>query len=182
MQDNRLVLTPCDTGASLPAQGELLRLLRELGLAGEQFEWQGEQHCLPGERFLDLISFLGCSPLINIEPTTDGSEFCHIVVARFDSPRFLAGKNTRQPRCPACKQGMPVWRDWVDTPLTAHRCPLCGAELQLAGLNWRRSAAVACAAISIYGVHDSEAVPTELLLTALERHTGQRWTYFYQQY
>ncbi|MGD8514698.1 MAG: hypothetical protein PVF52_03720 [Granulosicoccaceae bacterium] len=182
MQDNCLVITPCDPQASLPAVDDMLALLRDIGLAADGFDWHGAQHYLPGERFLDLITFLGCSPSINIEPSGDGSEFCHIAIARYDTPQVFAADNARTPRCLHCKQELPNWRDWQYSPLVEYACPHCGEPLRLDRLNWRRTVAIARGALYIYGVHDSEAVPSELLLLALEKHTGKRWAYCYQQH
>lgn len=181
MQDNRLVLYPRDAGYVLPADCDLPAVLRQLGLAGETLHWQGELHYRAGERFLDLVSFLGCSPAINIEPTEGDGEFCHIAVASYDAPQLLAGSNTRVPRCPACKGELTGWHAWKPAPIQEHACPHCDATLRLVDLNWRRTAAVACVAVYIYGVHDSEAVPSDLLMTALSESTGQRWAYYYQQ-
>jgi hypothetical protein len=182
MQQNLLVLTPRDAQAKLPDVNDILAALQDIKLVGQGFAWHDEWHYLPGERFLELITFLGCSPAINIEPSGDDSEFCHVAIVRDEKPRVFYADNARTPRCLLCKQELTDWRDWCDSPKGEHVCPHCGGSVQLDALNWRRTVAIAQGAIIIHGVHDSEAVPAEPLLLALEKATGTRWTYGYQQY
>lgn len=183
MNDHRLVLYPGNIDVTLNRQS-LIQALRGIGLAGEEHAWQGELHYLPGERFLEMITFLGCSPHIHLAPPEDdslGSEYCHIGLSGFgDQPRFFGGDNVRTPPCPYCKQPLQDWREALADTDNFH-CGQCGEKLSLAELNWRRSAAYASCALQIWGVHDGEAVPAEALLTMLQQLSGSKWGYFYRQ-
>ena len=183
MSDHRLVLYPTDIEVAVD-KDSLLQVLHDTGLVGDDHDWQGEKHFLPGERFLEQVIFLGCSPYINLAPPQDdaqGSEYCHIgLPGNCDTAEFIGGDNVRTPRCPFCKQPLENWRDGVASKDNFH-CQQCGEKLSLAELNWRRSAAYARCSVHIWGVHDGEAVPSELLMTALSKLTGCKWAYFYRQ-
>ena len=183
MKDHRLVLYPSNVDASVSKQS-LIQVLSDTGLTGEQHAWQGEQHFLPGEHFLERITFLGCSPHIHLAPPEDdslGSEYCHIGVSECgEQVQFLGGDNVRTPTCPFCKQPLQNWRDAIADTDNFH-CGQCGEKVRLSELNWRRSAAYAPCSVQIWGVHDGEAVPAEALLTALKQLSGCKWGYFYRQ-
>lgn len=183
VSDHRLVLYPTDIELAVNRQS-LLQVLHETGLLGDEHDWQGEKHFLPGERFLEQVIFLGCSPYINLAPPesdAQGSEYCHIGLAMdCSSPQFLGGDNVRTPRCPLCKEPLENWRDGLEDD-SIFQCQQCGEKLLLSELNWRRSAAYARCSVQIWGVHDGEAVPSELLMTALAKLTGCKWAYFYRQ-
>ncbi|MGB5475265.1 MAG: hypothetical protein WBQ78_17550, partial [Gammaproteobacteria bacterium] len=90
------------------------------------------------------------------------------------------------PRCPACRQPD---RDW-DRHLAAWRkdpaiiewtCSRCGHAGRLTDLQFRKSAAFSCTWVEVRGIHPSEAVPDEALLTRLRQLTACRWQYIYLQ-
>jgi len=183
MQDHRLVLYPLDSSLKPDLQG-LQQALLETGLIGERHDWQGQQHFLPGEHFLERVTFLGCSPFINLAPPENdaqGSEYCHIQLANVkEQAEFLGGGNVRVPRCPHCKQALDNWQAGLAEP-ESFSCGYCGENVPLSSVNWRRSAAFACCSVHIWGIHDGEAVPSERLMTVLKEATGSDWGYFYWQ-
>jgi hypothetical protein len=65
----------CRPGADA---GELAAGLRQIGLIGDSIMVDGESRYQAGEHFLDSISFLGCSPYIELEPGADDTPFCHV--------------------------------------------------------------------------------------------------------
>jgi hypothetical protein len=72
----RLVLTPQDPYL-LPDQPEsILDALHEIGFIGEALK--EPPGYLPGERFMQLVSFMGCSPYIRLQPDGSGEPFCHL--------------------------------------------------------------------------------------------------------
>lgn len=95
----------------IPDQPALIARLSDLGFVGAGYgETPGVY--LAGPRFLQLITFLGCSPHLQLEPPADGSEdFCHIRLrGPFRTARLLSAGNTRPPRCPGCGKGLTNWR------------------------------------------------------------------------
>ena len=85
-------LVPSDTAA-------LLQRLHAIGFIADTLTFEGREHYRPGEDFLQLITFLGCSPVVALgEPGATGDEFCHI---QFDGPsakpQFIAGSNVKVP-------------------------------------------------------------------------------------
>lgn len=183
MQDHRLVLYPLDSTVTVDGK-RLTQLLTESGLIGEEHDWQGEAHFLPGAHFLEQVVFLGCSPFINLAPPGDdkqGSEYCHIALPSVTQPpAFLGGDNVRTPSCPHCKQAIENWRDGLAAS-EDFTCQACGEAISLPDINWRRSAAFARCSVQIWGIHDGEAVPSDLLMKLLAELAGSEWGYFYRQ-
>lgn len=186
--DNRLILYPRAIGArsSLPA---LLEVLQNVGLIADELAPESvnamKGHHLVGERFFEHVSFLGCSPHLKLEPSENGDEFCHVSVSCDDKVNFFYGDNVRAPQCPQCKAVENDWSAlvprWKKAPeVFTYQCAECGATKPLHMLNWRRSAGFAAVSVQIWGIHQSEAVPNDGLLNALEALTYCPWEYFYR--
>lgn len=164
----------------------MISRLADLGLVGANYgEIPGAY--LTGPRFLQLITFLGCSPQLQLVPPANGSQdFCHIRLrGPFEKPRLLSAANTRPPRCPACGKGLSQWRQmepfWArgqsDSQIVCHSC---GQSASPADLNWRRKAGFGHCFIEIREVFPEEAVPLPALMESL-RGEGASWCYFYLQ-
>lgn len=187
MTTNLLVLHP-EVPTAVPADENALRVaLTAQGLLGESFPHGGQRHYRPGDRFLQLITFLGCSPVVALgQPGPTGEDFCHIaLVGPGPVPRFYAGTNVKPPRCPGCGYRAEDWpaavAAWEQDHSARWRCPVCGREYHAPELKWRQCAGFARFFIEIYGVFEGEAVPGEELLDGLKVSTGMGWTYFYLQ-
>lgn len=130
----------------IPDQPALIARLSDLGFVGAGYgETPGVY--LAGPRFLQLITFLGCSPHLQLEPPADGSEdFCHIRLrGPFRTARLLSAGNTRPPRCPGCGKGLTNWRQleslWAKGGSGSEiGCAACGRSANPAELDWRRKA------------------------------------------
>jgi len=187
--DNRLILFPRAILARTN-RAALLSVLKNAGLIADELAPNSvngmEGHYLVGERFFEHVSFLGCSPHLKLEPDEDNStEFCHVTVSCDDKVNFFCGGNVRAPQCPQCKTVENDWQTlmprWRKAPeVFTHQCTGCGATKPLHMFNWRRSAGFSAVTVQIWGVHQSEAVPNEGLLKALEALTFCPWEYFYQ--
>jgi len=190
--DNRLVLYPrgINTRVNLAA---LLKVLTDLGVIADElppaYVNGMEGHYLVGERFFDQVSFLGCSPRIGLAPPElggeEGEEFCHIGIDCSDEVKFLGGDNVRAPQCTQCnaidKDWQSVMPRWQKAPeVFTRQCEQCGATKPLHMFNWRRTAGFAAVSVHIWGIHQSEAVPNDSLLNALEALTHCPWEYFYR--
>ncbi|MDT8405596.1 hypothetical protein [Sulfuriflexus sp.] len=188
LADNRLVLYPREA-KTLLSESVLTEALDKIGFIGEPFMIEGNKRYFAGSRFIDHISFLGCSPHINLTPAAAGqqydTEFCHVSFLLADAPLFLAGDNLAPPSCPSCRKrqqggqlALSAWQtvnedmDW--------QCEHCGQEHAYASLNWRRTAAIAQSSIHVWGVHESEAVPNASLLECLHGLKVGDWDYFYR--
>ena len=167
-------------------QGGVISHLTNLGLVGAHYGDTPVAY-LAGPKFLQLITFLGCSPQLQLEPPADGSQnFCHIRLhGPFEKPRLLSAANTRPPRCPACGKGLaqwhqmePIWRNGNSESKII--CQSCGQSASPADLDWRRKAVFGHYFIEICGVFPEEAVPLPALMESL-RGEGAPWRYFYLQ-
>ena len=174
-------LVPSDTAA-------LLQRLHAIGFIADTLTFEGREHYRPGEDFLQLITFLGCSPVVALgEPGATGDEFCHI---QFDGPsakpQFIAGSNVKVPRCPGCGHRLEQWQPeikaWQENAEHVWRCPECGNEYSPTLLRWRQCAGFGRYFITVWGVFEGEAVPSEELLNALRELSDFDWRYFYVRY
>jgi len=184
--DNLLYLCPRDFDAVPADPAALIANLQEAGFLAEAFDYSGSEHYRPGEEFITLVTFLGCSPVISLgEPGKTGEEFCHIAFeGPLESPRFVAGDNIKIPRCPHCGHRFDPWQPLIDDwqqSLAAQRwpCPECGNTLSAPQLRWRKCAGFGRFFIKVWGIFESEAVPNPNLLSLLETHTGTPWQHFY---
>ncbi len=187
--ENILHLTPSDYDSIPTDLPQLINALQEAALIGEAFDFGGTLHYRPGEEFINLITFLGCSPVISLgEPGKTGEEFCHIgFEGPLSQPQFIAGDNIKIPRCPHCGHRFEPWQplieDWTKHLSTQQwACPECGNTVQAPKLRWRKCAGFGRFFIKIWGIFESEAVPNPNLLSLLEKQTGSPWQHFYVRY
>jgi hypothetical protein len=173
-----MVLHPADALAA-PSPERVTALLAALGLLAGPLasgKWG-----TPGPRFMELVTFLGCSPAL----MTEGESAYGVRVAPVaQRPRLRLGANTAAPRCPRCRRSVDGWPAqlpaWRSGPLEAQWvCPGCGAAASASDLDWRRGAGIARIFADLCGVYPAEAVPGDELLDALRGLDGGRWSYFF---
>jgi hypothetical protein len=177
MNSGYLILHP---GISQPpGTGQLVSALKETGLIGQPQE-RGESSYLAGPKFLRLVTFLGCSPSIRLEPVNENDrDYCHIqLLGPYRRPRLMLGKNTRAPRCPHCRY---EFSDREHEDLSALSCPGCGETIPLESLNWREQGGAGRYFLRISGVFPGEAVPSDELLSVLKGVCDSEWGWFYLQ-
>jgi len=183
-QTGCLVLAPAPTGEP-PERAVLLDHLRDIGFIGESFTRGQEQGFLIGDRFLQLITFMGCSPHIELTPPEDGGSFCHVRLLGPEAEALLLiGRNAQAPRCGECRGRIEDWREqseaWRQQPsLNQVSCPRCGALQRPVDLDWRRQAGAARLLLEVVDVFPGEAVPVPGLLRGLEGLGAGPWRYFY---
>lgn len=164
---------------------EIEQVLRQLGLIGQAWGDNRQHRYLIGERFLQLVTFLGCAPTIELEPSVNGdAEFCHVGLSDiYSTPRFMADSQGVLPRCPHCRKRYVDWQSaiqsWQSDAACQIQCPSCQKSLSPMELDWRQSAGFGHFFISIFNIYPREAIPTEALLIALHKATNQPWNYFY---
>jgi hypothetical protein len=187
LHTGRLVLTPEDAHA-LPTDLHAIEArLQAIGFIGEGIPGKGAGFRL-GESFMQLVTFMGCSPYIRLEPGSNNEPFCHLVIdGPYEQPRLRQGKHTTPPRCTACRKRISGWQaimqtwsrqgaDW----LTA--CPHCGQRQDPARFDWRQSAGCGRLFLCVENIFPQEAVPTPALLNQLYSASGDLpWRYFYLQ-
>ena len=181
----RLILHVRDPAYVPASVAEMEQVLLQLGLIGKAWGDNAQHRYLIGERFLQLVTFLGCAPAIELEPPANGnSEFCHVGISDiYPAPRFMADTRGVLPRCPHCRKRYADWQFaiqcWQTDPVYRTQCPACQRSLSPMELDWCQSAGFGHFFISIYNIYPREAIPTEALLLALSKLTDQLWDYFY---
>lgn len=151
------------------------------------------EYCV-GESFLSSITFMGCSPYIELEPPEqlkpcDVANFCFIRISTttqanvsYHEEQFEILKTV--PRCVHCRKIIPDWPVTASNlnevpnnePLT---CSNCDAVLTRDDLDWRKASGVGNVFIEILNVYLQEAVPTDSFLQQLESISSSKWQYFY---
>jgi len=183
--ENILVLTPAPIDSPAPDRSTLVEMLRDERFIGEPITIGDEEHFRPGEEFMMLITFLGCSPMIATgEMESEGEQYCHIAIdGPLESPRYLIGDNIKPPRCPGCGHRLDKWRllldAWQCSPNAPVTCPDCGEAGSITALRWRKCAGFGRLFIKIWGVFENEAVPSPNLLSSLKQSSGTDWIHFY---
>jgi DNA-directed RNA polymerase subunit RPC12/RpoP len=183
----RLILAPRDT-LHAPDPAKVLRQLQELAFIGQPIERQQGCAFLIGDAFLSLITFMGCSPHIQLSPVDDGGPFCYLrLEGPYASPHLLHGRNTQPPRCENCRGRIAAdWRnelaDWEAAPLEPSvNCQRCGHRQRPSDLQWKQSAGFARLYLAVEDIFPGEAAPTPSLLNALKKNDDADWGYFYIQ-
>ena len=99
--------------------------LKEIELLAETIP--NEEHSYyVGDHFLDLISFMGCSPNIDLTPQDNADKFCCIRLIEKPDITALTSQHTHAPHCPHCKKPEKSWSDTItDTSL---KCSSCGEK------------------------------------------------------
>lgn len=141
-----------------------------------------------GKRFMQLVTFLGCSPAIRLAPDAEGNPYCHMLIeGPHEEPLLYQGRNTRPPRCSACGKGIDDWRaqfiasgdESSDRPIT---CPKCGQQQSPASCNWRQTAGFGRFFIIIENIFPQEAIPSPELLSHLSQASEEKkWHHFFLQ-
>ena len=193
MPANKLILLPTDAHAGIEDCSQLAATLQHAGLISSVREYQGGRFYPSGDRFLQLISFLGCSPSIELDPPQDSTRldqaiaegrFCHVQLVCGPTLHLRADRQTRPPRCPACGRPIMDWstfiKHWQANPAdTAWSCADCGKHARLTDWDFGKTAGLGKVLVEISGIYPAEAVPTGALLQVLTGLTGSPWRYIY---
>jgi len=182
---HKLVLHPVSTDYASESWINIKQGLYQARFIGKSISSENESY-LVGDNFLQLITFLGCSPHIEIVPEEENNDsYCRIVLSELNNKihfRFLARDVIA--RCPKCRKKLDSWSDWLNqwkesSSAVFVKCEHCDSRLSLFDLNWRHSAAFARCFIDIWNIYPQEAIPTEELLSILFEATGEEWDYFF---
>ena len=196
MAAHKLVLYPAHIDQSAVDTATLVATLRGIGLLAAPTCHDPASGYRAGKHFLQLVSFLGCSPAVELEPPPDPVEcahacasgkLCHIRIPPQENRiRFRADNRLPAPRCPHCRKAEEHWPQllerWRANPgRTEWECRICGHHGRLFELNFRQRGAFARSFVDIWGIHPAEAVPDHALLATLGELSGGHWNYLYLQ-
>ena len=176
----RLILHPEDIQYIPDNITHILQQLKSIQLISESIS--NADLYLAGHEFTNLLTFLGCSPNINLSPD-DGDQFCSISIPDSHENAALLGYTSMIiPRCPNCKHKITDWKqhfhDWKKADYI-YSCSECQTETPVTKLKWRQEAGYGRFCIAINHIHPHEAVPSEKLLNTLRQTSNTDWTYFY---
>jgi hypothetical protein len=188
MPAHKLLLHPEDAGFRVTA-GRMATALLELGLIGAPRPLGNGVYYPAGHAFLELVTFLGCSPAIELEPPQDpalladasaNGTFCHVFLDSDDRPRFRHDPRSPAPACPSCRRPLDGWpalcaQAREDPASAVWTCTACGRHGAFAGLLLRKGAAFASCWVEIRGIYPSEAVPGPELMQTLQQLGGGAW-------
>lgn len=189
LHTGRLVLAPSDPFFLPPDTDSILSRLRKMKFCGNPLTDLDGKGYLLGERFMQLINFIGCSPYVQLEPTADNRPFCHLIIdGPYPRPRFLQGRNKAFPRCSNCRKRIPQWEthiaEWSEAAETYQsKCPHCGHQQSPANYDWRQSAGCGYLFLFVENIFPNEAIPSPELLNALQTCSKNSpvWNFFYIQ-
>ncbi len=136
-----------------------------------------------GDKFLSLLSFMGCSPNIEIVPQ-ENKPYCYIEIENTPTKTaFISGKNLRKYTCPECKQRINAIGELINTALHNNtpliHCTHCHHPIHYNNINWRKTGFVAKHWVVVGNIYESEAVPNDNLLSYLKKVTRTSWRFAY---
>ena len=173
-----LVLYPLDPDWTPDNPEVLIKFLQEIRFSGESLN-KNENSFLVGEKFLDQISFMGCSPNIQFDNENDDGKFTFIRITTTSDITALTGKHSFAPHCPQCKKPEKNWRELLQQ--NQLECSNCLQTSNAWLYNWRKSAGFARCFIEITDIYPKEAIPQTMLLESLENRFQIPWGYFFYQ-
>ena len=156
---------------------ELVTQLQNIGLIAAPVAEQ-DSRFFTGERFLDYIAYMGCSPAIQFEASATGENFCQVIIHHYDAAKLIVSQTqARDPHCPNCNK--PV-KDWLANKTEETiSCRQCNTTANIAEFNWRKMAGYSRVFIEITDVFPKEAIPQQILLDKLTGICKTDWLYFY---
>jgi hypothetical protein len=161
----------------------LVSALQEAGFIAHQLHHFHEDNAFfTGDRYLDYIAYMGCSPSIQFDISgTDNdpaSSFCHVKIHQYECERLIVSqKHARAPHCPKCSKPVKNWQDNLAGEQIL--CDQCNSLSAIKDFNWRKMAGYARLFIEITDIFPKEAIPQQLLLDKLKSISNTDWLYFY---
>jgi len=176
-----LYLHPADPLWQFAGRNAMINDLREFGLIGPSTAETEAAEFVAGDRFMEHVMFLGCSPQLLPDPAQakDGQQMCRIRLSCYRKVGFLCTTIRPAVRCGSCRTAAGL--SDTDRYDAVYRCINCGKESLVSDLDWRRGAGFGRFFIEIRGVYPHEAVPADALLNRLGELSNCRWKYFYFQ-
>jgi hypothetical protein len=191
LHTGRLGLTPTDP-LQIVDPARITREFSECGFIGEPLPERTDGYAI-GVAFETMIGFTGCAVQFDdgsggASGGTNGPWVRVPQPAR--APELHVGRNTRPPRCPACRAALRDWRDQVSEPTTTNaleaaalrlQCRSCGAGPQAIDWDWGRHGGTGRSFVWVEEVFPAEAAPLPGLLSLLSTLGAGDWKHFYVQ-
>lgn len=172
-----LYLCPEQHDFSVEDAAQFVIQLQDNGLISEAIP-DLENSFYTGERFLDFIAYMGCSPAIQFDASENNAEFCHIKLHRYETAKLIVSqKQSRAPHCPNCNKPVKNWLPGKTEETI--RCDQCNTTASIGDFNWRKMAGYARVFIEITDIFPKEAIPQQALLDKLNTICKTDWSYFY---
>lgn len=183
---NQLVLTPQDPVWQTTNAKQVSQALLDAGfIVGETFSHEGRTHYHAGERFLELMTFVGCAPVVMTgQESMENLNFYHVYIAEAPmTPRLLLSRDAR-PRCRKCKTAVDEWqlllREYEQSRIPKSvSCTGCGSQNTILSFDWKRAGGAVGVYVAVHGVFPHEAIPADELMNQLQKISGIGWNYFY---
>jgi hypothetical protein len=177
MSISKLIFFPVNNKQFFKAEALLNTLIENAFINATS---HGENHYLCGDNFLSLITFLGCSPNINLTPI-EGETHCFIsIIEPSDQLKLLGFTQSINPKCPGCTKRIANWKtaDWQLAGKIC-QCDKCELQTPYAELNWKHECGFSRGGFEVNHIYPHEAVPTDQLLALLKQFSGFEWDYCY---
>jgi len=172
-----LFLSPVQKDFIITDPEKFVATLQDIGLIANELPDQRNAF-YTGQRYLDHIAYMGCSPAIQFEASKNSHDFCHVIIHHYDRPQLLVSQEqTRAPHCPNCSKPIKNWQDMLTDDTI--NCSFCHTVSNIGELNWRKMAGYARVFIEITDIFPKEAIPQQTLLKLLNDACHTEWHYFY---
>ncbi|MDQ7016123.1 MAG: hypothetical protein Q9N68_07080 [Gammaproteobacteria bacterium] len=163
----------------------LIETLQQLQLMADPLP-NRDDHYRSGERFMEHLTFVGCSPFIALQPeeAKANQTYCAIHLPQQSNHYYSAVDSmSTAPHCPHCRKAHPTWQtalqQWHKNQTQRWSCNICEKTSAPWQWNWRKQAAFGRSVIEILNIHPHEAIPSQALLDALHALNQTPWQYAY---
>lgn len=172
-----LYLHPSEHDFTLEKSSAFINSLQTFGFLSQKTHTKNNSF-LTGDKFLEYIAYMGCSPNIEFEPTEDNKNYCHIILHQYKTSLLQVSTiQTRAPHCPSCHKPVKDWRENITNE--SIRCTQCQTTLAIEYFDWRKMAGYSRLFLEITDIFPKEAIPQQVLLDKLASITNIEWQYFY---
>jgi len=181
---NRLVLYPLSPEYKVPDSDQFAEFLVQSGFIAGLTGAQAFQGLRPGELFMRHLTFVGCSPSVSTDKSSDTYNAYSVdLIIMNNNLTIISGDRVKSPACPQCgeraKGSLAADGIRIQENRVAWTCPECKAVTPVEKINWRNRLAVATHYIEVDGVFEGEVIPADKFLQALAGQTGIEWNYCY---
>jgi len=158
---------------------DIIALLHQIGFIIKKLDDEHQQQRYStGDKYLDYIAYMGCSPAIDFETGTNKENFCSIKVHQYQNAQLIHSKiQLKPPQCSSCNKIIKNWQQ--NKTRTTLYCENCNSTVNIESINWRKMAGFSQLFIAITDIFPKEALPQPLLLEKLKALSKTEWRYFY---
>jgi len=183
--DNFLYLYSTDLTYFPENISQFIQQCQQYEFIGQAANNLGQNYYHIGDKFLNMVTFMGCSPYLKIYPENENdTDYCSAYISDDTSVTFINSNSNTGPRCPNCRKLVrsesELWKDWHSgNEKKSILCEHCNTSISFQDLDWRKNAGLVNFTIRISNIFPKEAIPSEQLLSQLKLFTNVEWKYFY---